>query len=62
MLTADQLETANRLFAEGKTPEEVAREMGLAHTTFRLRLAQSGYRIEVTRALVPIVPVEVSVK
>lgn len=61
MLTKDQIETIARLFSEGKTPEEVAVALGLPHTTFRHRLANSGWRIEVSRALVPIVPVGANV-
>ncbi len=60
MFNREQIENIAKRLTEGITAEAIARELGLPLTTLRARLANSGYRIEITRSLIPIVPVSIA--
>ena len=60
MFSKEQIEKIAGRLTQGITADAIAKELGLPLTTLRARLANSGYRIEITRSLVPIVPVGMS--
>ncbi len=60
MFSPEEITRISMLFAEGLTPEEVAKELRVGPSLLRYRLTQSGYRIrvETTRELERIEAVE----
>ena len=59
-MNSEELTRVHRLLSEGNTPEKVADEFGIHYTTLLRKLNAAGYRIEITRCLVPIIPVGMS--
>ncbi len=53
----EEIAEIERMVNEERTPQEIARSLGLAHSSFRAKLADSGYRIIIKRELQRIVPI-----